>query len=151
MRKDPHPFAIRRARKALCAVAGALCAFACGSAEHNMVPPVSEADGGADAGTETQVASAVNLCPHVDGSYITPQKIGPKVAAVVAVSASDPDATTPDLNFSWRATSGTFSASDKAVTSYVCSKLGPEQLTVTVTDQPGCSVELTINVECVAS
>jgi hypothetical protein len=114
---------------------------------------VTEGDAGAagaDAGAETHVASAVNLCPHVDGSYITPQKIAPNVSAVVAVNASDPDSPVPDLTFAWHATSGVFSASDKAVTSYQCSKVGTQELTVIVTDRPGCSVQLTISVECVA-
>ncbi len=151
MRELPHAIATRRARTAFSVVAGALCVLGCGTAEHSVVPSSTEADAGADSGAETHVASAVNLCPHVDGSFITPQKISPKVSAVVAVSASDPDSTVPDLTFKWHATNGVFSASDKAVTNYDCSTVGSQQLTVTVTDAPGCSVELTLNVECVAS
>ena len=150
MRERPQPMRLTKlARSARGALAGALCALGCGSAEHNAIPPVPEADAGADSGAETHVASAVNLCPHVDGSFITPQKIAPKVRAVVAVTASDPDSTASDLTFAWRATSGVFSASNKPVTDYECSKIGTQQLTVTVTDQPGCGVEFTINVECV--
>ena len=139
------------ARNAFVVTLGALCTFSCGTAEHNLVPPVSEADGGADAGAETHVASDVNVCPHVDGAFITPQKIAPNVSAVVSVSASDPDSTVPDLTFAWSATSGVFSASDKPVTNYECSKIGAQQLTVTITDRPGCRIKFMINVECVAS
>src|SRR4051812_4402491 len=130
----------QRTRKVLGAMLAALCALACGSAEHVQVPPMSEADGGADAGTETQVASAVNLCPHVDGSYVTPQTIAPHVSALVAVSASDPDSAVPDLSYAWHATSGAFRASDKAMTNYECSEIGTQLLTVVVTDHPGCNV-----------
>ncbi len=151
MREAPHSVTTKLARKVCGAVAGALCALSCGTAEHSVIPPATDADGGADAGSETQVASAVNLCPRVDSSFITPQKIAPQVNALVSVSASDPDSPIPDLTFTWHATSGVFSASDKAVTNYECSKIGTQQLTVTVTDRPGCSVEFTINVECVAN
>ena len=130
---------------------GALGAFACGTADHNAIPPVPADDAGAGGEQETHVASAVNVCPHIDNSFITPQQIPLNVSAVVAVTASDPDSALPDLTYAWHATSGTFSASDKPVTDYNCSKIGAQQLTVTVTDQPGCSTELTINVACVAN
>jgi hypothetical protein len=141
----PKTSASWRARAAL---AAALCALACGSGEHTTIPVTGE-DAGADA-SGTQVASVVNLCPRFDGSLVTPQRITPGESALVAVTVTDPDGPSSELVFSWTATSGVFSASDKPVTSYTCSKLGTQQLSVVVKDRPGCTSQLSINVECVS-
>jgi hypothetical protein len=83
-------------------------------------------------------------------SLALPQSIPSGKSAVIGVRATDPDGTDSRLVFHWSASSGRFSASDEAVTSFTCSKPGPVQLSVTATDPPGCSVSLTLTVECVA-
>jgi hypothetical protein len=132
-----------RAALAACA---ALFAFACGAGDHVAIPPVE-----ADGGTETHIASGVNLCPHFDGSLLLPQSLHPNESAYVQVSASDPDAPDSQLVFSWSASSGAFSASDKPVTNYTCAKLGTAQLTVTAKDQQGCTADLNLFVACVSN
>ncbi|HEX2670355.1 MAG TPA: hypothetical protein VHM25_05755 [Polyangiaceae bacterium] len=127
------------------AVVPALSAFACGAADRAPTPePIASAD-------PTEVQSGVNVCPRFDGSLVMPQRIAPNEASVITVSATDPDAPDSLLVFSWSAASGTFSASDKPVTVYHCTRVGAEQLTVVARDRRGCTTELTIDVECVAN
>jgi len=103
-----------------------------------------------DAGAEqAEVASSVNVCPRFAGSLVMPQRILPDESAFIAVRAVDPDALDTQLAFSWTATSGTFTASDKSVTNYRCAQVGSEQLTVVARDHQGCTSELTIAVECI--
>jgi hypothetical protein len=134
---------LTRSPAALCC---ALCALACGTAQHTEVPPVAETN--ADAGTS--VSSAVNVCPFFRDSRLLPQRVPSGQSASIVVHATDPDAPDSLLSFRWDATSGTFSPDDEPVTNYRCSKVGAEQLNVTVTDQQGCSAGLTLGVECLA-
>ena len=122
---------------------GGLCVTACGSAEHVEVPRV------ADSIADASVSSGVNVCPSIQSSLVLPQQIAPSENALVAVRAVDPDGAESQLVFRWTASSGTFSESNKSVTNYACSQLGTAQLTVTVTDGPGCTATLTLTVDCV--
>ena len=123
---------------------GALCAVACGSGEHTDVPPSDEVD------VNASVTSGVNVCPRFLDSLALPQKISAGASAVIGVHATDPDGIDSQLVFHWSASSGRFSTNDKAVTTFTCSKAGIVQLTVTATDPPGCSVALTLTVDCVS-
>ena len=126
------------------ALALACCSFACGTSTHSEVYVDN------DAGNDTQVASGVNVCPRIDGSWISPQRIRPGESANIVVRAVDPDLS-DKLVCEWRAARGTFNPSDDPVTSYSCSGLGTEPLTITVTDTHGCSSAMTISVECIAN
>jgi hypothetical protein len=121
----------------------ALCALDCGTGEHVDVPETSSVD------ASTGISSGVNLCPYFQGSLILPQQLRPRESASITVRATDPDAADSQLVFSWSAASGTFSADDKPVTNYECSKLGTLPLTVTATDRQGCSIGLTLSVDCI--
>jgi hypothetical protein len=122
----------------------ALGAVACGSGEHTDVPPLDDVD------VDASVASGVNVCPHFLDSLALPQKIPSGASAVIVVHATDPDGTDSQLVFRWSATSGRFSTNDEAVTTFTCSKSGTVELSVMATDPPGCSVSLTLTVECVS-
>jgi len=127
------------------AVVTALYALACGAADHAPTPePAVSAD-------PTEVQSGVNVCPRFGGSLVMPQRILPDEASVITVSATDPDAPDSLLVYSWSASSGTLSSSDKPVTIYHCTRVGAEQLTVVARDRGGCTIELKIDVECVAN
>ncbi|HEY0467793.1 MAG TPA: hypothetical protein VGC79_26510 [Polyangiaceae bacterium] len=128
------------------AFASALCAFACGAGDQADVTEVMNGD---DAGAE--VASGINVCPHFEGSLVMPQRIRPNEPSVIAVGATDPDASDSQLVFAWTGTAGTFDPSDKSVTIYRCTRLGSELLTVTATDRKGCVSSLKIAVECIAN
>jgi hypothetical protein len=119
--------------------------LACGGGDQVQVPER------ADAGNEqAQVNSGVNVCPVFAGSLVMPQRIGPGQKSNIAVRATDPDAPDSELIFAWSAASGSFSASDKPMTSYRCADSGSQRLTFTATDRIGCVSSLNIDVECVA-
>jgi len=80
-----------------------------------------------------------------------PQRIRPDEAALITVRAVDPDASNALLTFEWRAASGSFNPSDKPVTTYRCSRLGIEPLTVSARDRQGCLSELSVPVDCIAN
>lgn len=142
LRRSPHKKTFPRS--CVSAAFVGLCALACGSADHTQIPPPDD-----DAGREAQVGSGVNVCPHFDGSVVLPQRIGRDESAYVAAMATDPDAANAQLVFSWTAASGVFTVQDKPMTSYRCSRVGPEDLLVTAKDRQGCSSHLTIPVECI--
>ena len=145
MRRSSSRQCARPGLNAICAALGALGLLSCGAADHAQVPPTESPDAG------TQVASGVNVCPHFEGSLILPQRIRPSESALVAVRVSDPDGDDSQLVFTWSATSGAFSSSDKAVTDYSCSEVGLQQLTFKAQDRQGCSSDMTIAVECISN
>ncbi len=120
--------------------------LACGSAEHAVIPEPAEA--GAD---QAEVSSGVNVCPLFTGSLVMPQRIAPGESTEIMVRVTDPDAPDSQLVLAWSAASGTFSASDKPMTTYRCVEPGTQQLTCTAKDKPGCVSELDIDVECVSN
>jgi hypothetical protein len=137
----------RRASAALPMLVAALWPLSCGTADHVAVRPPPDQD----AGTDTQVASKVNVCPRFDSSLALPQKITPEQTAVLIVTASDPDGNDSQLVFAWSAPNGSFNPSDKPVTNYNCSQPGIQQLTITAKDEQGCSSSLSIRVECIGN
>jgi hypothetical protein len=80
-----------------------------------------------------------------------PQRIAPGESTEIMVRVTDPDAPDSQLVLAWSAASGTFSASDKPMTTYRCVEPGTQQLTCTAKDKPGCVSELDIDVECVSN
>lgn len=127
-------------------MSAALSLLGCGSADHVLVPPPEEPDA-----SQADVSSGVNVCPVFGGSLIMPQRIRPGESASITVRVTDPDAPDAQLVFDWTASSGTFSASDKSVTTYRCDKVGTAELTVTAKDRAGCVSQQRISVECVAN
>jgi hypothetical protein len=144
--QEPSQHLSKLARSMLAFAIG-LCALACSSGEH---PSEREPEPAASA-DPTEVQSGVNVCPRFDGSLVMPQRIAPNEAAVITVSATDPDAPDSLLTFAWSAPSGSFTASDKPVTIYRCTRVGAEQLSVVARDRRGCTTELKIDVECVSN
>jgi hypothetical protein len=120
--------------------------FGCGSGEHAIIPEPVEA-----SADPAEVSSGVNVCPVFAGSLVVPQRITLGETSVLAVRVTDPDAPDSQLIFAWSAASGSFSASDKPMTTYRCTELGSQELTLTVKDKPGCVSKLVIDVECVSN
>jgi hypothetical protein len=118
----------------------------CGSAEHVVIPEPVEA--GTD---QAEVSSGVNVCPLFTGSLVMPQRIAPGEGSELMVRVTDPDAPDSQLVLAWSAASGTFSASDKRMTTYRCAELGIQHLICTAKDKPGCVSSMSIDVECVSN
>jgi hypothetical protein len=123
---------------------GACTLLACGSA------PQTDSTEPADTRTFIEIEPAVNVCPVFDRALIIPLDILPSVSAELAVYATDPDGSDASLIYSWSSPSGTFSTPNLPVTTYHCSALGRQVLTVTAEDVHGCRVDLALNVNCIA-
>jgi len=124
----------------------AICLPSCGGADRTVVPGPEEA--GAES---TEFKSGVNICPLLLDSLVMPTVISPEASAFITVRATDPDASDSDLILEWSAPSGTFSAYDKAATTFRCSELGAVPLTITAIDRAGCKSALTLHIDCVAN
>ncbi len=93
-------------------------------------------------------------CPDVQSWAVTPvQAAAPDGTIGASVVATDPD-TTQTLSYSWVATAGTFGDPSAASTTYTCSTVGSQTLTLTVRNGPfsssGCAATATFLVDCVS-
>jgi len=92
-------------------------------------------------------------CPEVHSLTVAPeQAVFPDGTISAGVSVTETDAT-QQLSYSWTATAGTFSDASAASTTYTCGTVGPQTLTLTVTEGTPpwtCAATSTFLVECIA-
>jgi len=73
---------------------------------------------------------------------------GANISVAATATDADPGET---LSYSWTATSGSFASATAAATTYTCSSIGPQTLTVTVTDNhfpAPCATAMSLPVNC---
>lgn len=124
---------------ALALIASVLaCLSGCGAAE-TVDNPAPE--------REPAVMFEAELCPSFVSHLVIPADLYSGDAAYVFVRAASSPAD-ESLDYSWQATSGTFSYPRRAITEYRCTGRGPQLLTVTASDSTGCDTELELPVDC---
>jgi hypothetical protein len=90
-------------------------------------------------------------CPLLTSWMASPLQVSAPAGQIdVSATATDADVTEV-LTYKWTATAGTFVNAAAATTKYTCTTVGPQTLTVTVTDNhvpTNCSVSQTFPVTC---
>ena len=90
-------------------------------------------------------------CPEIQSWAVTPDQAEvPDGMISAAVAVTEADASQP-LSYSWRATAGVFSDASVAATTYTCTSLGAQSITLTVTEgtpPSACSTTAVFPVGC---
>jgi len=93
------------------------------------------------------VDGTFNYCPQITSLTVAPLSSGLGTPIVLTSTATDADA--DPVTFAWTATAGTFANAAAASTTYVCTAVGSQTLTLTVSDGSGCTDTISANVTCV--
>jgi len=112
----------------------------CGANDH-----VPSADDGL---VQFQVDPDANECPTFIQSLVIPQAIRPRFSAEAAVVVTDPDGPDSALEYTWSASSGSFTEPKQPTTRYGCEERGLQVLKLLAVDRPGCAARLTLIVNC---
>jgi hypothetical protein len=104
-------------------------------------------DGG--DGSSVSVSGTFNTCPALQAAVASPPAAVVGETINVNASAFDKD-TTDKLTYAWTATAGSFAMPAAASTTYTCSVLGAQELTIKVSDGQ-CEDMSTIDVVCTAA
>lgn len=90
-------------------------------------------------------------CPEIQSWTVTPDQAEvPDGMISAAVTVTEADASQP-LSYSWSATGGVFSDASMAATTYTCTSLGAQSITLTVTEgtpPSACSTTTVFHVGC---
>lgn len=100
-------------------------------------------NGGAD------VTAEVNICPEITRMTVAP--LTTEVGNQIAVSATATDNDGDTLTFAWSSNNGSFADSGAMNTSYACTLVGVDTITVTVDDGQGCTDAKSYDVNCLAA
>lgn len=95
--------------------------------------------------------SQPTACPEIQSWMVTPDEAEvPDGMISASVTVAEADATEP-LSYSWKATGGVFNDASAASTIYTCTSLGPQSITLTVTEgtpPSACSTTAVFQVGC---
>jgi hypothetical protein len=102
----------------------------------------------ADGGTLGSVVVSGSVvagdnCPSLSAWFITPQQTMGTAPVDVSVTGTDPDMGEA-VTYAWTATSGSFSSTTSAMTTYTCGATGMQTLSVAITDNhmPPCTTHV---------
>jgi len=123
-------------------IASCAALLGCGAGDHTESPSA------ADGVVQFQVSPDVNECPAFIQSLVIPQAIRPRFSAEAAVVVTDPDGPDSALEYTWSASSGSFTDPKQPTTRYGCEARGPQLLKLIAVDRPGCEARLTLRVDC---
>jgi len=86
---------------------------------------------------EVTLEAEPNVCPDVNSVLVAPRRT--RVGSPISVEANAEDSDGDAISFAWTATSGSFAAPSSATTTYMCSDLGEQTLSVTINDEGNCA------------
>ena len=101
-----------------------------------------------DGVVQLEVDPSLNECPTFTQSLVIPQAIRPRFSAEVAVIATDPDGPNSALEYTWSASSGSFTDLKQPFTRYGCEARGMQVLKLHAVDALGCQSRLALVVNC---
>jgi len=114
----------------------------CGGSDHTLLPS-------ADAGLiQLKIDPSLNECPTFTQSLVMPEAIPPRFSAEVVVIATDPDGPNSAIEYTWSASSGSFTDLKQPFTRYGCEARGLQTLKLAVVDELGCQARLSLAVNC---
>lgn len=107
-------------------------------------------DASSTDGSDSSVMVGVtfNSCPNIVASTASPPMAPVGAMITVTVAANDPDPK-DKLTYAWSAPSGTFATPTAAGTMYTCATVGPQTLTVKVSDGQ-CVQTVMLPITCTA-
>ena len=117
-------------------------ALGCGANDQTQVPATN------DGLVNLQIDSSLNECPTFTQSLVIPQAIRPRYSAEVVVIATDPDGPNSAIEYTWSASSGSFTDLKQPFTRYGCAAPGSQVLKVEAVDALGCRSRLSLAVNC---
>jgi hypothetical protein len=79
---------------------------------------------------------------------VIPQAIRPRFSAEVVVIATDPDGPNSAIEYTWSASSGSFTDLKQPFTRYGCEARGLQVLKLDAVDARGCQSRLALAVNC---
>ena len=119
-----------------------LALLGCGANDQVQIP--SSGDGQ----VQFKVDPSLNECPTFTQSLVIPQAIRPRFSAEVVVIATDPDGPNSAIEYTWTASSGSFTDLKQPFTRYGCEARGLQVLKVDAVDSLGCRSRLALAVTC---
>lgn len=114
----------------------------CGASDQAQVPS------GDDGQVQFKVDPSLNECPTFTQSLVIPQAIRPRFSAEVVVIATDPDGPNSAIEYTWSASSGSFTDLKQPFTRYGCEASGLQVLKLAAVDSLGCRSQLALAVNC---
>jgi hypothetical protein len=97
---------------------------------------------------QLEVDPSLNECPTFTQSLVIPEAIRPRFSAEVVVIATDPDGPNSALEYTWSASSGSFTDLKQPFTRYGCEARGVQLLKLEAVDALGCQSRLALLVNC---
>lgn len=114
----------------------------CGASDQSQTYPAD------DGLIQLKVDPTLNECPTFTQSLVIPQSIPPRFSAAVVVIATDPDGPNAALEYTWSASSGSFTDAKQPTTRYGCEARGRQILKLDAVDARGCQSRLALSVDC---
>jgi hypothetical protein len=126
----------------LCLIFAGFASFGCGANDHVQLGPDD------DGQIRLQINPTLNECPTFTQSLVIPQAIPPRFSAEVVVIATDPDGPNSAIEYTWSASSGSFTDLKQPFTRYGCEARGLQLLKLDAVDARGCTSRLALAVDC---
>lgn len=114
----------------------------CGASDQAQISPSD------DGLVQLKIDPSLNECPTFTQSLVIPQSIPPRFSAAVVVIATDPDGPNAAIEYTWSASSGSFTDLKQPTTRYGCEARGRQILKLDAMDARGCQSRLTLSVDC---
>ena len=126
----------------LCLSFAGFALLGCGANDHADLFPDD------DGKIRLQIDPTVNECPTFTQSLVIPQAIPPRFSAEVVVIATDPDGPNAAIEYTWSASSGSFTDLKQPITRYGCEARGLQVLKLDAVDARRCDARLALVVNC---